>query len=118
VPQIIFRHPGLDVWTLAAIGHDLRKLVAEAASTPALTFDPEKDIDFLPVRLEEGSMCPQLAIEIRTIGFPERKAKMDRGCILALKEAVLQISQFPADLLKENEGLIWVQFVDPDGVHV
>lgn len=118
MPQIIFRHPGLDIWTLITIANDLRPLVAEAASTPGVILDPQKDIDFLPIRLEDGFMCAQLAIEIRTIGFPERKAKMGRESIAVLKETILALPNFPADLLKEGEGLIWVQFMDPDGVHV
>ena len=118
MPQVIVRYRPSAVSSSAIHGirDDVRMLVAEAASTEGVKLDLS-DVDWVPQAYEPAAMAPNLAIEIRTIGFPERKAKMNRSTILDLKKRIMELPDFPSSC-RRLELLIWVQFTDPDGVHV
>lgn len=100
---------------LSAIGDRIRVLVAEAASTPGVTLNANTDVDWIPQPYPRGTHAP-ISIEIETIGYPARKAKLTRERVLRLKEDILLIPQFPK--FDPKTLLIWVKFQDPYGVHV
>lgn len=99
------------------IGPTICKLVAEAASTDKVALT-EKDVDFIPQKLEPGSICPNIAIELRTIGFPERKKMMDETRMRKLVGHISNIPGWPSKAVSGHDPILWVQFIDPDGVHV
>ena len=118
MPQIIVRYSPALLTTieLSNLALPVRVLVAEVASTPKVPFT-KSDIEWIPQSYENGTLAPVLALEIRTIGFPERKAKMNREAMQELKKKIMELEDFPESCRSLN-SLIWVQFMDPDGVHV
>jgi hypothetical protein len=119
MPQVIARYDHKVFETISQVrnlGFAIRRLVAEAASTERVPFTT-KDIEWLPRVNGNGSIAPDFAIEIRTIGFPDRKEKMNEAAMRKLKEEILALPEFP-ESCRDLPSLIWVQFTDPDGVHV
>lgn len=118
MPQIIVRYSPQVITdkTLNNLSRPVRNLVAEVASTESIPFT-EVDVEWMPKANHWTASAPILALEIRTIGFPERKAKMNREAMLKLKQEIIDLPDFPVRC-KSQESLIWVQFTDPDGVHV
>ena len=101
---------------MSILGGLIRPLVAEAVSTGNLHLT-EDDIEWIPQALEEGSIAPNFSIEIRTIGYPARKVKLDKKTVVTLQKAITDLSSF--NWKGHIPRLpIWIQFVDPDGVHV
>lgn len=101
--------------TLSHIGSEIRKLVAEATSTDETRFC-ENDIDWIPIAVGPGALCPELQIDIQTIGFPDRIAKMNTEALMELKRKIIAIKGFPKWNIEYP--LIWLQFQDPRGAHV
>lgn len=90
-------------------------IVAEAASTDAVTLGAQ-DFEWIHQPVGAGFIAPVVSIELRTIGFPERKTKLNEEEVLRLKQQFLLKGL--GDFVSGQELLIWVQFLDPDGVHV
>lgn len=116
MPQIIFRYKkGIEVSPQTA--SYICQLVAKAASTEARPLT-EADVDWIPQQYELGARVPaNIAIEIRTIGYPDRIAKMDEKAMRALKFEIIALREFPGALIPKDP-ILWVQFLDPQGVHV
>ncbi|MDB5264852.1 MAG: hypothetical protein JWN64_423 [Parcubacteria group bacterium] len=98
----------------------IRQMVADAASTEGCIFGVE-DVDFLPTFYPAGTKVSELiSIEIETIGYPERKAKLTESAVRQLKLAFLQIlAEDPAGItLDPDKPLVWLKFQDPDGHHI
>ena len=124
MPQVIARYnpavmqqrePGM-ISHIESLGLAVIPLIAEAASTHTAQFT-EDDIEWIPLAHELGTIAPDFAIEIRTIGFPGRKAKMDREAMIELRKKIVALIEFPKSC-RHLKPLIWLQFIDPDGVHV
>ena len=116
MPQVIFRYTPefrVSAEILSGFAQGVRKLVASAASTDKIQLAVD-DIDWLPQANERGAIAPDYAIEIVTIGYPDRKAKMNRETMLKLKTDIVELAGF----IPKDTPLIWVHFLDPDGVHV
>ncbi len=117
MPQIIIRYDPVlvDVTEIANMGDICRDLVADAASTEEVPFG-SSDIDYITQPYGPGTIAPKVAIEIRTVGRPERVKKLNKERLLQLKKDFLDIgfNQYA----KESEPLIWMQFIDPRGEHV
>ncbi len=125
MPQIIVRYNGRAIggqnpsYTIKQLSEDIIPLIAEAASTEWVPFT-SKDIEWIPTPLDEYAIAPDLSLEIRTIGYPERKIKMNREAMLSLKKKIMATKGFHImfSTVQPTDPLIWVQFMDPDGVHV
>ena len=117
MPQVIVRfnpdHIGEE--QLYQLGLACRKLVAEAASTEEVPFTIH-DIEWVTQPNGPGSIAPNIAVEIRTIGRPERKAKLNKERLEQLKKDFLAAGFNKYST--EDQYLIWMQFIDPDGAHV
>lgn len=123
MPQVIFKYDPAEVTAerLLQIGEVVRPLVADAASTDQAKFTKE-DIEWDPQPYHPGAIgVPRVAIELRTIGFPERKLKLNKERVLKLKTDIFDLAAeggYTLCGLQFEQALIWVQFIDPDGVHV
>ena len=117
MPQCIFRYhkDTLSAEEVSRIGHHIRPLVAAAASTERVPFT-EKDIEWIPEPYNPGASGVEVAIELRTIGFPERKKKLGRGGALALREKIIAVPGFPH--VDPSTPILWIQWQDPDGLHI
>jgi hypothetical protein len=118
MPQIIVRHDPMfiTVEALEAAAKYIRPLVAEAASTERVTFT-ENDIEWLPQPHHPGTIGAQdIALEIRTIGFPERKEKLNKAGVMELKKKIIEAGFWKHASM--DAPLIWMQFIDEAGVHV
>ncbi len=117
MPQIFVRYnlKHLLPDQLVKVAEPLRKLVAEAASCGStnLTID---DVDWLPQVNENGAFAANFSIELKMIGYPERKEKLTRDVVLKLKQDMWEAGL--QKFVSVTEPFLWVQFVDPDGVHV
>ena len=100
------------------LGHELAVPLAHAMSTENHPLSPSTDIDFIPITYPAGYIGLTIAIEIETIGSPERKAKVTKEMILALKNDFLWILKQNGINFNEKNPLIWVKYVDPDGHYV
>ena len=121
MPQIIVRYsPKLAAIIeddLHELGLKCRKLVAEAASTPEVPFTTD-DIEWITQPYGPGSSGVQnVSVEIRTIGRPERKAKLNKQRLLQLKQDFREAG-FHQYMGGADVPLIWMQFVDVEGAHV
>ncbi|GEM_PF-4619658 len=117
MPQCVFRyHKGkLSVDEVARIGLSVRPLIAEAASTQ-VRFTME-DVEWIPEPYNDGaSGVPEVAIEVRTLGFRDRKNKLDKAGALALREKITAVPGFP--YVSPETLLLWIQWQDFDGAHV
>ena len=118
MPQCIIRYHEeyLSAEKVRRIGELVRPLVAVAASTDQVPLTAE-DVEWIPEPYRPGaSGVPDVAIELRTIGFRYRKNKLDREGALALREQIIAVPGFP--YVNPTALLLWIQFYDPDGVHV
>ena len=120
MPQVIVRYdskliPQDELYGRNPIGSACRRLIAEAASTDEVPFTIH-DIEWITQPHGPGSIAPQIAIEIRTIGYPERKAKLNKERLEELKKDMLAagLEKYTAS----EAPLIWVQFIDAEGAHV
>jgi hypothetical protein len=102
------------------VGETIRELVAEAASTQDVPLD-KGDVDFIPMPYPRGTLVDNpISIEIETIGFPERKAKLKKEVVEDLKLKIAKLitddeHSIPISMLRQ---LVWLKFQDPDGCHV
>lgn len=117
MPQLIVRYSPDHITPkrLREIGLKILPLVAAATSTDSVTLT-DKDIEWILMPNGSGSIAPPVSIELRTIGFPERKKKLDQEEVITLKYAMLDAGL--RKFVRKGDPLIWVQFLDPDGVHV
>lgn len=119
MPKVIFNydprrfHIGADV--LRAIGGEVRKLVAEAVSTPNKVLEAD-DVDWVPFAYQDGTIAPAVSIEIETIGFVKRKTKLTLDASLELKSKILEIPQFPK--VNPANPLLWFKYIDVEGLHI
>ena len=101
---------------LLHIGEEIKTLVAEAASTLDTKLTGN-DVDFFAREHTDFDLAADVGIEIETIGFPQRRAKLgERNVILKLKKGILASSWFPK--ISPDSPLIWIKFWDPVGLHV
>lgn len=111
-----YRSTHLNESDLLIIGTEVRKLVAAAASTNKVTLTPS-DVDWIPQFCGDATFTNPVSIEIETIGYPERKQKLsNKELLMKLKSDILRILEFPPTGV--GEPLIWVKYVDPDGLHI
>jgi len=105
---------------LERVGREIMPLIAEAFSFGPAKLDPVMDIDWLPTPYPPGSLVfYPVSIEIMTIGYPERKAKVTEGVMEELKLQILaelQELKFPG--VDASNPLLWVIYTDPDGLHI
>ncbi len=117
MPQLIvkYRPEKIETNLLSEIGLRIRKIVAEAVGTDKHPLF-EDDIDWLQEVVGAGSHCPDIMIDIKTIGFPWRKEKLSGQCLRELKQKMLDAGLRP--FILGDTPFIWPQFVDPDGEHI
>lgn len=123
MPQVFFRYTSATKQlrtlphNLIAIGRLFQPHIAQLASTDEVQLTVD-DIEWYPQRVELGAIAPAFSLEIRTIGHDDRKAKFGRDDVKALKVILLAILGTFSDGEPLEDLPIWVQFLDPDGVHV
>jgi hypothetical protein len=103
------------------IGREIQRLVAEAASTDEVILDPVNDVDFIPQPYPRGTLVANpISFEIEAIGYPARKAKLTKDAMHCLKREIADLlHRVNVDIpLHENALLIWLKYVDKDGLHV
>ncbi len=117
MPQVIFRYnESISRFILPDLGNRIRKLMAKTLSTKEHPLTP-KDIDWLPYKNTEESMAPYVGIEIRMIGYPDRRKKLTLRILENLKMKSLEtLNSLNGNKFKASDPLIWVQFTD--GPHV
>lgn len=97
----------------------LQRLVAESASTEESPLT-EEHVDFVPISYDDAAaqFSQMVAIEIETLGFPFRKAKMTEEAMMALKPPFKKILDPVGLNVDLDKPLIWLKFQDPAGSHV
>lgn len=97
----------------------LQRLIAESASTEQSPLT-EEHVDFVPISYDDESaqFSQLIAIEIETLGFPFRKAKMTEEAMTALKPLIKDILGPVGWHVDLNKPLVWLKFQDPAGSHV
>jgi hypothetical protein len=113
MPQILFRYneflfsenPNV---LLKKLGQQIIPLVLEATTTAEspLVF---KDIDWITQPHGPGTTAAPIAIELRTFGFPARKAKLTEDALKALKEKILALPLLNRGAINKDDPLIWLQ---------
>ena len=132
MPQCIVRYwqrvGGLDFYLddrmrftpyqIKELGVLIRPLIASACSAEEGVQFTENDVEWLPTPHSNYAVgVPSFSIELRTIGFSERKAKLNREGTLDLKAKIAH--HLPQELERGLTGpWLWVQWIDPDGHHV
>ncbi len=111
--------------TLENIGRQVRPLVAGALSFGESQLHPEEDVDFIVNAYSpESQVFYPASVEIETIGYPERKAMLGRAELLRLKLDILSVLReaLTSDAItlhiNPTKPLIWLKYVDPDGLHI
>jgi hypothetical protein len=122
MPKLTMYYPqsaGIGNDHLNIIRDPLRKLVAAVASTQESPLHTV-EVDFVPISYDDASavFSQPVAIEIETIGFPFRKAKMTEEKMTALKPVIAGILDQIGLSVDLEKPLIWLKFQDPDGCHV
>ncbi len=113
-PKVIKLTP--EEWT--ELGRELAVPLAHAMSTKNHPLSPSTDIDFIPIAYPAGYIGLPVAIEIETIGYPERKTKVTENLMRALKRDLLWILKENGINFDEKNPLIWVKYFDPDGHYI
>jgi len=115
MPKITVRYNSgrLNILALRDIYTVLALKVAQAAEE---SFTLE-EIDYYTYPNGPFSKAPVLAIEIQTMGKPERKKRMN-AAVLSWREALNEIPEVKGLKLPPGTPLIWIQYVDPEGPHV
>ena len=109
MPLVVFRYRPeirLSDEEIQLLGRAIRPLVAEAASTDEVHLT-EDDVDWVPQRYEPGAIA-SVSIEIRTIGYPARIAKLDPPTINRLRDQIVSLPRFPE--VDSKKPLLWLQF--------
>jgi hypothetical protein len=102
-------------------GREIQRLVAEVASTDEVILDPVNDVDFIPQPYPLGTLVAHpISFEIETIGYPARKVKLTKDTMHLLKRRIADLlHQVGVDIpLHESDLLIWLKYVDKDGLHI
>ncbi len=100
------------------LGLKLNKLVADSLSIDEHKLNPETDIDFIPFVLHNSAIAPPISFEIETIGFPLRKEKVTKAVMFDLKiDFIAALTECDIKIDPETP-LIWLKYIDPDGVHI
>lgn len=86
-------------------------------------FEEVNDVDFIPQPQSYplGTLVAHpISFEIETIGYPARKAKLTKDTMHLLKRRIAdRLHQVGVDIpLHESALLIWLKYVDKDGLHV
>jgi len=115
MPQVICRHHR-NVVLIFTFGENIRQLVAQATTTEEHPVTVG-DVDWILQQDGMGSICSGFALEIRLIGFQDRKKKLGEADVLKLKEQIGLLPNFPTDV-NRTDPFIWIQFSDPDDVYV
>lgn len=113
-PKVVKLTP--EEWT--ELGRKMAGPLAKVMSTASHRLSPSTDIDFIPIPYPAGYIGLTVAIEIETIGYPERKAKVTKDTMLALKEEFLWILKDIGINFDRKNPLIWVKYADPAGPFV
>lgn len=106
---------------LARVGEEIRSMVAKTFSTDTVCLDP-CDVDFIPTLYPPGTLVASpIAIEIETIGFPDRKAMVTKEVMQDLKfqlfEVLVRYGENSPDI-HLDDPLVWLKYQDPDGFHI
>lgn len=113
-PKIIKLTP--EEWT--ELGRTMAVPLAKVMSTESHRLSPSTDIDFIPIPYPDGYIGLPIAVEIETIGYPERKAKVTEDMMRYLKGEFLWLLMQVDINVDGKKPLIWVKYVDPDGHHI
>ena len=119
MPKVVFSYVengNVPKESIFGLGLAIRKLVAEAVSTEGKQLS-ENDVDWIPCPYHSAAIAPAVGLEIETIGFPARKAKLTQEVLLELKAKIISLPNFPT-VNNSSAPLIWVKYVDPDGLHI
>lgn len=121
MPRVVFwyKRGTLSDIEIGDLANPIRDLVAKAVDF-GFTRD---DVDFIPMELHPSTASVQMImIDIETIGFDERKARLNEKAVLELKREIVMLRQFPdhfrPHFMKGENQLVWTRFQDPAGVHV
>lgn len=109
MPLVVFRYGSeikLSDEEIQQLGRMIQPLVAEAASTDEVHLN-EDDVDWVPQRYEPGAIAT-VSIEIRTIGYPARIAKLDPPTTNRLRDQIVALPMFPK--VDPKKPLLWFQF--------
>lgn len=105
-----------DEWR--SLGAQMSFLVAVVLKTAEHRLIASTDIDFIYVAYPAGYIAQKIAIKIETIGYSERKAKVTRAKVLALKDDFLgHFKRYNIDF-DTNKPLISLEYLDPDSHYV
>lgn len=95
---------------LTGIKFIILRLITEAVSTENIPLVASSDVELIFESHSPGSIANDISIELKTIGYPERRKKLTEERILKLKRDLLEAG------LKKWMGdeipLIWLQFTD------
>jgi hypothetical protein len=116
--ESFYRHTGEKS---VQIGREIQRLVAEAASTDEVILDPVNDVDFIPQPYPRGTLVANpISFEIETIGYPARKSKLTKDAMHLLRRKIVDLlhkgNVVPPS--HENALLIWLKYLDKDGLHI
>lgn len=126
MPKVTFiydaREFPLDPTSLKSMGEQVRPVVADLMSTSDTKLTPD-DVDWMPVAMPDGSIFGSpINIEIETFGFAERKKKLRE---VAFKDRILDAldphvggKPLAYGLRLAKRPLVWIKYVDPDGLHI
>jgi hypothetical protein len=119
MPQIIIRYnkEAYPENEIEVLGRVIPVFVAEAISVKKYPLTI-KNIEWIPQRLEEGSVAPNLRLEIRCAGYLERKKALSEERVSMLKAAIIHSAADHHIEIPFEEPLIWIQYIDPDGAYV
>jgi hypothetical protein len=94
------------------LGGHLSLYVKNALSTRGHPINQSQDIHFSHVPYLSGSRSPKIFIEIRTFGFPDRKAKVENTS-LGLKNDILDFLRTKGLKLRDEDKLLLIEYIDP-----
>jgi hypothetical protein len=119
MPQIIVRYnPKLiSPDMLKHLDSVFSPVVANLASVASGPIFTAKDVDFFTYANETSSRCPDLAIEIRTIGHADRIESLNQSAQI-LVDIVVKALIVKCGLNIPPHGFLWIQAISPAGVHV
>lgn len=117
MPQVIIRYrPSIfSVGALSDIRRIIQPILADLLSTD-LDEVIENEIEWHLRPYTSGTIAPEVSVEVRTFGFPERKIKITTEAVHKLKEAFLTAGL--QRVIKKEELFLRVEFIDPDSVEV
>lgn len=97
----------------------LAELVAGAASTSSVPLTAaDVDVIMSPYEPDFCTFVQDVAIELETFGYPERKAKLTESAMLHWKHLMAGVLIVSGFKINREKPLLWLKYVDPDGHHV